>query len=136
MIAVDDCVGVDTLANQDRQIQEVREGWRDRDGHVVLLDGELFPRKWRRKSRPGLGKCSEKRVWSSLSQVGDRGTRFAGSELAEGLLVGKSMIGKWTSWSSRSGSDELAEVLGEGMLCRDRRWQVGSFHPSGRGCLW
>jgi hypothetical protein len=136
MIAVDDQVGVDTLANQDRQIQEVREGWWDRDGNEVLLDREVFPWKWSRRSRPGLGKCREKIDWSSLSGVGDGSTRFTGSELAEGLLVGKSMVGKWNRWSSRSGSDESTEVLGEGMLCRGRRWQVGSFHSSSEGWLW
>lgn len=116
-------------------MQEVREGRWSYDGHEAFLDGELFPRD-RRGDRPRLGKCSERGEGSSLSRIGDRRTRLAGSELAVGLLIGKTIVCMWNSRSSRSGRDELAEVLAESVLCRGRRWQVRNFHPSSRCWLW
>jgi hypothetical protein len=91
MMTVVDQVGVDTLANLDGEVQEVRESWWNRDGSKVLLDREVLPAEGR--SKLGLGKHRES-SGSNLGWSRSRHTRLAGDELAVGILVGKTVVGK------------------------------------------
>jgi hypothetical protein len=95
MFTVVDQIGIDSLADNDGQIEEVGEDRWNGDWNEAVFDREIFERK----RCNGLGLSEHcKRVGSSrLDRIGSRHTRLAGVVFAVGFLVVHTTAGKWSS---------------------------------------
>lgn len=95
MFTVADQIGVDTLANNDRQVHEVSEDRWNGHGNESVFDRELSERE--RCNRLGLSE-RRKRIGSSRLDWSESGyTRLAGVVFAVGIMVMHTTAGKWSS---------------------------------------
>lgn len=95
MFTVVDQIGIDSLADNDGQIEEVGEDRWNGDWNEAAFDREIFERE--RCNRLGLSEYRKRIGSSRFDRSGSGHTRLAGVEFAVGILVVHSTAGKWSS---------------------------------------